>query len=287
MKKNRKPKSSLAKRNLQKFLQNRLAIFGAVLIILLMLASIFAPLLTSYDPAFVDSSQRLVKPCAEHPLGTDNAGRDLLARLLYGGRISIFVGIVSALGSCCLGIIVGCVSGYFGGKVDSILLYISEIFSTFPQTILVLIIVGFAGRSLANLIIIFSLTGWMGTHRIVRGRIISLREEAFVESCKACGVSKASIMFRHLLPNTLGPVIVSITLSSAGYVLSESGLSFLGLGVPPEVPTWGNIINAAKSFNIIQNYPMLWIAPGIVISLFVLGVNFFGDGLRDVFDTTQ
>lgn len=285
-----KPKiqrSSLARRNLQKLFSNRLAILGAVIVLALVFLSVFAPLLTPFDPAFIDPTQRLQPPSAEHLLGTDNAGRDLWARILYGGRISIMIGLVSSLSAAALGVIAGCISGYFGGKVDSVLLYISEIFSTFPQTILILIIVGFAGRSTLNMVLIFSITGWMGTHRIVRSRIISLREEAFVESCVACGIGSTSIMFRHLLPNTVGPVVVSVTLSTAGYVLSESGLSFIGLGVPPEVPTWGNIINAAKSLDIMQNHPALWLAPGIAIALFVLGVNFLGDGLRDVFDTTQ
>jgi len=280
-------RSSLARRNLQKLFSNRLAILGGVIVLALVLLSIFAPLLTPYDPAFIDPTQRLQPPSAEHLLGTDNAGRDLWARILYGGRLSITIGLVSSLSAAALGVIAGCISGYFGGKVDAVLLYISEIFSTFPQTILILIIVGFAGRSTLNMVLIFSITGWMGTHRIVRSRIISLREEAFVESCVACGIGSSSIMFRHLLPNTVGPVVVSITLSTAGYVLSESGLSFIGLGVPPEVPTWGNIINAAKSLDIMQNHPALWLAPGVAIALFVLGVNFLGDGLRDVFDTTQ
>lgn len=285
--KQRIKKSSLAKRNLQKLLSNRLAILGAIIVVVLITMSLCAPLLTPHDPAYIDPSQRLQLPSSEHLLGTDNAGRDLWARLLYGGRISILIGLVSALSAGLIGVVAGCVSGYFGGKVDAILLYISEMFSAFPQNILILILVGFTTRSTLNLILIFSLTGWMGTHRIVRNRIISLREEAFVESCVACGISNSSIMFRHLLPNTLGPVVVSITLSTAGYILSESALSFIGLGVPPEIPTWGTIINAAKSLNILQNYPALWITPSLAIALFVLGVNFLGDGLRDIFDTTQ
>ncbi len=287
MKKSGRSKNSLARRNLQKLLSNRLAIAGAVIVLVLVVVSLAAPLLTHYDPKLIDSSQRYLEPSSEHLLGTDNAGRDLWARLLYGGRMSIMIGLISALSAATIGVIVGCVSGYLGGRVDSILLFISEIFSTFPQTILILIIVGFAGRSVLNLILIFSFTGWMGMHRIVRSRIISLREEAFVESCIVNGIGNLSIMFRHLLPNTIGPVVVSVTLSTAGYVLAESGLSFIGLGVPKDVPTWGNIINAAKSLDIMQNHAVLWIAPGIAIALFVLGVNFFGDGLRDVFDTTQ
>ena len=158
---------------------------------------------------------------------------------------------------------------------------------SFPSMILVLVLVGFLGQGIMNLIIIFSLTGWTSSLRIIRGRILSLREELFVESCRASGIGRLSIMFNHLLPNALGPVIVAITLSTGGYVLAEAGLSFLGLGVASDVPTWGNIINAAKNLRTMQNHPALWIAPGVAISLFSLGVNFFGDGLRDVFDPEE
>ncbi len=280
-------KSSLARRNLDKFLSNKLAITGLVIFLILVLASLFAPLFTKYDPSFIDPSQRYLPPSLEHFLGTDSVGRDLYTRILYGGRISIFVGIASSLGASLIGIIFGCVSGYFGGKTDSVLLYISEIFMAFPQLILILILIGFIGRGLTNIIIIFSVTGWTSIHRIVRSRILSLREEPFVECCRANGISGISIMFNHMLPNTLGPVIVYVTLSSAGYVLAEAALSYLGLGVPSGIATWGNIINAAKSFAVFQNHPVIWIAPGVAISLFVLGINFLGDGLRDVFDTTQ
>jgi len=277
-------RSSPLRRNMQKFISNRLAIAGLVIVSFLIIASLIAPLLTPYDPAYLNTADRYLPPSTEHWLGTDNVGRDVFSRILYGGRVSIFVGLASACGASLIGIVLGCVSGYFGGKVDSVTLYVSEIFMAFPQTILVLIMVGFTGRGLTNLIIIFSLTGFTAAHRIVRSRIISLREEAFVECCRANGVGGMSIMFRHLLPNMLGPVIVTITLQTAGYVLAEAGLSFIGLGVESSIPTWGNIINAAKSLLVIQNYPVLWIAPGIAISLFVLGINFLGDGLRDVFD---
>jgi len=280
-------KSSLMKRNLEKFLSNRLALFGLILVLVLVIVSVFAPVFTRYNPALVDASQRFLPLSFTHLLGTDNVGRDVFSRILYGGRISMFIGLVSALGASLIGIILGCYSGYLGGKTDSVILYVWEIFSAFPQTILVLIMVGFAGRGLSNLIIIFSITGWTGVYRIVRSRILSIREEAFVECCRANGIGDFSIMFRHMLPNTLGPVIVTITLQTAGYVLAEAGLSFIGLGVESSIPTWGNIINAAKSMLIIQNYPAMWLAPGIAISLFVLGVNFFGDGLRDVFDPKQ
>ena len=280
-------RSSLARRNLQKFLSNRLSILGGAILLLLILFCVFAPLLTKYDPTIIDPSMKSLSPSAEHIFGTDRVGRDLFARILYGGRVSIFIGIVSAIGAAAIGVVMGCISGYYGGLIDKAMLYISELFMSFPQMLIVLICVGFMGQGLLNLVWIFTLTGWGATHRIVRGRIMSLKEEPFVESCRANGIGGLSIMFRQLLPNTLGPVIISITLSTAGYVLQEAGLSFLGLGVPSEVPTWGNIINAAKRLDIIQTEPLLWILPGVAISMFVLAVNFFGDGLRDIFDPAQ
>jgi len=280
-------KSSLAKRNRQKFLANKLAMVGLVLLIGVVVLSFAAPVFTKHDPNFIDTAIRYQAGSSEHILGTDSVGRDLWARLLYGGRFSIIIGLASAAGSSLIGVILGCVSGYYGGKVDAVIVYISEIFYSFPQLLLVLILVGFAGRGWLNLILIFSLTGWIFGFRIVRSKILSLREETFVESCRANGIGGLSIMFRHMLPNTLGPVIVNATLSTAGFVLNEAALSFIGLGVEADIPTWGNIINAAKSMLVMQNYPWLWIAPGVAISLFVLGINFFGDGLRDVYDPGQ
>lgn len=279
--------NSLARQRLEKFLYNRLAVVGFIMMMLIILACVLAPLLTPYDPALIDVTLKELPPSPEHLLGTDRLGRDILARLLYGGRISIWIGLASAIGASIIGVVLGCISGYFGGKIDQVLLYISEIFMTFPRYLLVLICVGLIGQSMNNIILIFIATGWSGTMRIVRGKIMSLKQESFVESCLANGVSGWSIMFRHLLPNTLGPVIVDMTLSVAGSILAEAGLSFLGMGVAADVPTWGNIINAAKRLDIIQNMPLLWISPGLAISLFVLSINFFGDGLRDVFDPAQ
>ncbi len=280
-------KSSLASRNRQKFLSNRLAMVGLILLVVVVVLSLAAPLFTRHDPSFIDTTIRYESSSSEHMLGTDSVGRDLWARLLYGGRYSIMIGLLSAAGASLIAVVLGCVSGYYGGKIDAVIVYISEIFYSFPQLLLVLILVGFAGRGWVNLIIIFSLTGWIFGFRVVRSKILSLREETFVEACKANGIGGLSIMFRHMLPNTLGPVIVNATLSTAGFVLAEAALSFIGLGVEADIPTWGNIINAAKSILVMQNYPWLWIAPGVAISLFVLGINFFGDGLRDVYDPGQ
>jgi len=280
-------KNAFARRSFERFMANRLAVLGLVFALLLTLASLVVPFISPHGVNDMNTANRLAPPSLEHPLGTDSLGRDFMTRLLYGGRVSIAVSITSALICSFIGVIIGCVAGYIGGKIDDFLIFVSEIFSTFPTTILILILVGFMGRSLLNLVLIFGLTSWMSTARIVRGRVLSLREEPFVEYYVSNGISGWSIMFRHLIPNMFGPITVAFTLNMAGFVLAEAGLSFLGLGAPSAVPTWGNLINAARSLNVIQNYPMLWIAPGVVISIFVLGINFFGDGLRDALDATQ
>lgn len=284
---NNKIKSSLAKRRLQKLLANKLAMFGLIVLLIMLLACALAPVLTSWDPTQVNPKEKLLPASSEHILGTDQLGRDIFSRILYGGRISITIGLISALLSTGLGVVLGCLSAYYGGKVDTILMYIGEIFSCFPQTILVMLIISFLGQSVIWMIVVFVLTGWFGSMRMIRSRLLSLKEEAFVESCRVNGVSDLSIMFNHLLPNAVGSITVNITLSIAGYVLSEAGLSFLGIGVSPSVPTWGNMMNAAKSMSVMVNNPALWIIPGLAISLFVLSCNFFGDGLRDVLDVTQ
>lgn len=278
---------SLSRRNWNKLRKNKLAVTGLTIIMTMSLAAIFAPFLTNYSPNTIDLGSRLLPPSSDHLLGTDKLGRDVLSRLLFGARISILIGLVGALGGAVIGTILGCLGGYFGGWFDKMMLRISEVFMTFPQIILILILVVFLGQSLFNLILIFAITGWEGYYRLVRSRFFSLREESYVEACRAFGIGEVSIIFRHILPNTLSPVIISVTLVTAGLILAESGLSFLGLGVPSGIPTWGNIINASKSVDIIQNNPWIWIPPGMAISLFVLGVNFFGDGLRDVLDPNQ
>lgn len=282
-----KVKSSLAKRNFQKFIKDRLAIVGAIGVITIILLCILAPLLTPNNPSLIDPASRSLPPSAEHPLGTDRLGRDLLARVLYGGRTSIMLGVAAAIGTNLLGSILGSVAGYYGGKIDRVLVAIQEFFSIFPQMLLILLIVGFIGRSVGLLLAIWTLTGWGGMMRIVRGRIVSLKQEPFVESCRANGIGGLSIMFHHMIPNTLGPIIVNTTMNVAGYILGEAGLSYLGLGIPESIPSWGNIINAVKRLDIIQNEPLLWVVPGMAICLFVLSINFLGDGLRDALDPSS
>ena len=274
-------------RTLRKFLNNKLAIVGAGIFIVILLASILAPLLTSYDPLKAEMGSVLQAPSLEHIFGTDKVGRDVFARVLYGGRISILIGLGSSLGCAIIGVLLGCYGGYKGGWFDKIVLHISEVFMSFPQLVLVLLLVTILGQSLTNLIVIFILTGWGSVYRMARSQILTIREEEYVQSLNAFGLNDFIICYKHMLPNAIGPIVVNITLSTAMFILQEASLSFLGLGVPLEIATWGNILNAAQDMYTLQNNWWLWLPVGIVISSFVRGINFLGDGLRDTTDATQ
>lgn len=279
-------KPATGSRALRKMMSNRLAMAGVVIFTIIMLASIFAPFLTSHDPQKIDLRSMLQSPSAEHWFGTDRTGRDVFARILYGGRVSILVGLGSALVAAVIGVGIGCYTGYRGGWMDTIALRVSEIFMSFPQIILVLLLVSITGQSLMNLIVIFVLTGWGGMYRMARARMLSLREEEYVQALQSFGVPTLKIVYKHILPNALGPIMVNITLTTAMFILAEAGLSFLGLGVPLSIPTWGNILNVAQDLRVLQNNWWMWLPVGAVISLFVLSVNFIGDGLRDSADPT-
>lgn len=276
-----------AHRALRKMLNNRLAVMGLIVFTLILLSAIFAPLICKHDPQAINLRMMLKPPSAEHLFGTDKVGRDVFARVIYGGRVSILVGLGSALCAALIGVTVGCYAGYRGGWLDAVLLRVSEIFMAFPQIILVLLLVSFAGQGLINLIIIFTITGWGSMYRMTRAKMLSLREEEYVQALRAFGLNSVKISYKHILPNALGPVMVNITLSTAMFILQEAALSFLGLGVPLQIPTWGNILNAAQELRILKNYWWLWLPVGMMISLFVLSVNFIGDGLRDSTDPTQ
>ncbi len=273
-------------RALRKLLGNPLAVAGLVIFAIILLASIFAPFLTPHDPLKIDLRSMLQPPSADHWFGTDRTGRDVFARVLYGGRISILVGLGSALLAAVIGVGIGAYTGYRGGWLDTTALRVSETFMSFPQIILVLLLVSIAGQSLMNLIVIFVLTGWGGMYRMTRARMLSLREEEYVQALRSFGVPTVRICYKHILPNALGPIMVNITLTTAMFILAEAGLSFLGLGVPLSIPTWGNILNVAKDIRVLENNWWMWLPVGTVISLFVLSVNFIGDGLRDSTDPT-
>jgi peptide/nickel transport system permease protein len=279
-----KSRKGIQNRALSKMLSNKLAVIGLVFVSIVIVASIIAPLICKYDPQKVNLRMILKPPSSEHILGTDKVGRDVYARIIYGGRISILVGLGSAIGAALIGVSIGAYTGYRGGWIDSLMLRISEIVMAFPQIILVLLLVAILGQSLMNLMVIFTLTGWGGLFRMTRAQMLSLREEEYVQALQAFGLSSFRISFKHVLPNALGPIMVNITLSTAMFILQEAGLSFLGLGVPLNIPTWGNILNVAIDLRILEDFWWVWMPVAGMISLFVLGINFIGDGLRDSTD---
>ena len=279
-------KSSLTKRSLQKFCKNPLAIIGLIGLIVIVTMCICAPLLTDYDPNYLDMSMRSLPMSKEHPLGTDRQGRDMWARVLYGGRWSLLLGFGASICVNTLAAILGCVAGFVGGKVDRALVTLQEFLSLFPTTLVFILVSGLMGANIWFVLLVWIVTGWGGTMRIVRSKIMSLKQEPFIESCRANGISNASIMFHHMVPNTLGPIILNVTMNVGGYILAEAGLTYLGIGIPASVATWGNILNGAKRLDILMTQPVLWLAPGIAILLVTLCINFFGDGLRDAMDST-
>ena len=283
--------TKLSNRALRKLSANKLAVLGIVLFFLICLLCFGAPLFTKYSPTAFALREKMSPPSWEHIFGTDQMGRDIWSRMLYGGRISIIVGLGSALGAALLGVTLGMFVGYKGGWLDNILMKVADIFLSFPQMVLIIIMVALVGQSLENLIIIFILTGWPSMYRMARSKVLSLKEEEFVQALRAFGISDAKIAFKHLLPKTLGPVVVNITLSTAMFILQEASLSVLGYGVPQEIATWGNIINVITNSGTIRfdwlGYWWMWLPCSIMLILFVLSINFIGDGLRDASDPNQ
>lgn len=283
--------TKLTNRTLRKLTSNKLAVFGVALFAIICILCFGAPLFTEYTPIAFDLRAKIAPPSADHLLGTDQMGRDIWTRILYGGRISIIVGLGSALGAALLGVTLGLYVGYKGGWLDSLLIKISDIFLSIPQMILIIIIVALVGQSMENLIIIFILTGWPSMYRMARSKVLSLKQQEFVQALRAFGISDTKIAFKHLLPNALGPIVVNITLSTAMFILQEASLSVLGYGVPQEIATWGNIINVITNAGTIRfdwlQYWWMWLPCAFMLILFVLSINFIGDGLRDASDPTQ
>ncbi len=283
--------TKLTNRTLRKLTSNKLAVIGVLLFLVICILCFGAPLFTRHDPMMFDLRAKMAAPSAEHILGTDQMGRDIWSRILYGGRISIIVGLGSALGAALVGVVLGLYVGYKGGLLDNLLIKISDIFQSIPQMVLIIIIVALVGQSMENLIIIFILTGWPGMYRMTRSKVLSLKQQEFVQALRAFGISDVKIAFKHLLPNCLGPVVVNITLSTAMFILQEASLSVLGYGVPMEIATWGNIINVITNGGTIRfdwlQYWWMWLPCAVMLILFVLSINFIGDGLRDASDPTQ
>lgn len=283
---NQKPPSA-ARLLVNNFLSNTIGMLGIFIIFLVITSSIFAVQISGYDPNTFDGMNTSLPPSTTHLMGTDQLGRDMFSRVLYGGRNSILIGVLASFLGNLIGTVMGAIAGYIGGRLDTILIRLSELVMTFPQLVLVLIFVTILGQGVGNVIFVFAVTGWMTTFRLVRSEFMSLREEAFVEADRAFGFSKKRIIFRHLLPNTMSPIVVAFTINTAIYIIAEAGLSFLGLGVPVTTPTWGNLLSAAQAPVVVEQYWWLWVFPAVAIITFVTGVNFVGDGLRDALDPRQ
>lgn len=261
---------------------HRTVFIPLILLGLIAACAICAPLIAPYDPGATDLKNVVSLPSSEHLLGTDYLGRDVLSRLVYGARTSLFIALTTIAVSCIAGIVIGCVAGYRGGVVDLVLSRGIDVFIAFPGIIFALVLLGFLGPGIFNLILALSLTQWAGYARLIRGEVLSTKNEDYVLSARTVGLSDRIIMFRHILPNVVAPVLILATIDVGHVILSTATLSFFGLGVPADVPEWGSMINAGKNF--MRTAPLLTIIPGLTITAVVVLFNVLGEGLRDVLD---
>ena len=262
--------------------RNRMAMIGLGLVLGLFMVSLLAPWLAPYDPNSINLEQVLMPPSPAHYLGTDTLGRDVLSRIIFGSRVSLKVGFVAVGLATLIGLFVGALAGYYGGWVDQGLMRLVDLMLCFPAFFLILAVIAVLEPSIWNIMVVIGLTGWMGVARLVRAEFLSLREREFVTAARALGASDARLIMRHMLPNALAPVMVSATLGVAGAILTESALSFLGLGVQPPTPSWGNILTAGK-----DNIEIAWwlsVFPGLAILVTVMSYNLLGEGIREAID---
>ncbi|MFO7625317.1 MAG: ABC transporter permease [Anaerolineales bacterium] len=291
------PPLSLRELAWRRFRRHKMAIFGLVMLVLLILYSFGGALFVTESYAnFTDTSLRLQPPSAEHPFGTDTIGRDILARTIYGGQISLMIGLTAVIIELMMGILIGALAGYYGGKLDALLMRFTEALLNIPQIFLLIVMakyfsgnvpnINLFGRTLSGsvvvIVVIIGLTSWPYLARIVRAEFLSLKEREFVTAARATGTPRFQIIFRHILPNCVAPIVVAATLGVANAISLEAYISFLGLGVRPPTATWGNMLEGAYSY--IETAYWMWLFPGLLIVLIVLSINFLGDGLRDALD---
>lgn len=262
--------------------KNKFAIFGMAVIILLGIIAIVSPLISPYNPAEQNLTERLQPPSLKHLCGTDELGRDVFSRMIYGTRISLSVGLLAVFIATTIGIIIGSISGYFGGLIDSLLMRFVDIMISIPTLFLILMLIVFLGPSIFNVMLVIGLTGWTDLARLVRAEFLSLKSREYVLAARGAGAGHLRIIFKHILPNALSPVFISVIFGVAGAILLESGLSFLGLGVQPPTPSWGNILTSGKDY--IESAWWLSFFPGLAIFVTVMSYNLLGEGLRDALD---
>jgi len=267
---------------IRNIIRHKLALIGLIILIPMFLSALLAPIISPHNPVEPDMKQILSPPSIAHPFGTDTLGRDVFSRVMYGSRISLLVGFVSIGIAVMIGIVIGAISGYYGGMIDEVFMRFVDLMMWFPTFFLILAVIALLEPSIWNIMIVIGLTNWMGIARLVRAEILSIKNKEFVLAAKAQGFTEKRIIFNHVLPNSLTPVYVVATLGIGGAILTESALSFLGIGVQPPTPSWGNILTQAK-----DNIEVAWwlsLYPGLAIFLTVMGYNLLGEGLRDIFD---
>jgi len=278
------------------FIRHKLAVAGTVIVVCLVIACIIGPVLSPYDVEKSDLRNRYQPPSLAHPFGTDDLGRDMLTRLLYGGRISLSIGLFSMTIAVIIGVLIGSLAGFYGRKLDNVLMRFTDLMLTIPRLFLLIIMAVILrginwpylqeSGGIIAIIVVIGILSWMSIARLVRGSFLSLREKEFVEAARSLGLTNVRIITRHILPNAISPVIVAATLGLAGAIISESGLSFLGFGVQPPTPTWGNMLSNAQN-EMLRGHMWMAIFPGLMIFITVLSINYMGDGLRDALDPTH
>ncbi len=271
----------------KRFRKHKVATAGIVILVTLILVAVFAPFIAPNDPYEVRTGRRLEAPSSEFPLGLDRIGRCTFSRLIYASRISLSVGVISAGVSLIIGVVLGSIAGYYGGIADHLLGRLADGMLSLPAIVIIMTIVLALGTHILNVMVVIGVLGWVGIFRLVRGQMLSLREQEFYLSAVSLGASPFKVVKDHLLPNAISAVIVAVTLRTAAAILTESTLSFLGFGIQPPLASWGNMLNAAQNQSILVNNPYMWAPPGFAIALTVLCVNFLGDGLRDALDPTS
>lgn len=269
---------------LKRFFRHKLAVVGLVMLGIITLLVVFGPLLVPFHPDQIDLLSRSQGPGAKHWLGTDQTGRDILARTLVAGRVSLLVGLLSTLISVIVGTTLGALAGYFGGQVDNLIMRFVDVVMTFPSIIVLLTLAAIIGPGVDKTIIIIGLLGWPLACRLVRAKLLSVRELDFIAAANALGANDSRILLKHALPNVIDVLVVFVSLGVASAILTEAGLSFLGLGVQPPQASWGNLLTTARELNVLEAYPWQWMPAGAFIVLTVLATNFLGDGLRDALD---
>ena len=269
---------------LERFSAHKLAVAGLIILFTEIILVLILPPLLNLDPYTSDPIDFGAAPSAEHVLGTDDVGRDLLARLVYGGRVSLMVGLLSTLISLCLGVPLGLIAGFYRKLPEIIIMRIADIFMSFPAMILVLVLVAVVGPSVWSVTLVIGVMGWPQFARLIYGNVLSVREKEYVESARAIGTKNLDIIVKYVLPNSFTPVLIAITFRTAQAIIMESSLSFLGMGVQPPQASWGNMMYDAQSITVLSSRPWMWVPPGLCLILTVLSINFFGDGVRDALD---